>query len=543
MQPGYADIIVGLDYGDEGKARITDIKLESGNYSVVARFNGGNNAGHTLILADGSKLVLHSVPSGVLYKNIINYIGSGCVVDPVFVAFTEIPGMPKSIDLTGRLKISTLCTAITPVHILWDRLTGALIGTTGRGIGPAYTDKARRTDGDVLRNIRLADILIDSEQARKTILAHYNKILQLLHFPNNLVMLSAYCLKNGLKFENASQVELVQIFDHHQDMQEQIKNFIDACKDLKRNGFLEPDPLWLTKQVEVGQNVLMEGAQAYGIDVTYGAVPYTTSSSTVASNAYVGGDLSAKFHRKVFGVTKAICSRVGAGPFVGEFGGSESETYCAAKDEKGQVLYPQTKEKAMYNPDELMKSENVLELGIALRMKTGEYGATTGRPRRIGMVDLMRLKSAIHRTGVDELYITKVDCLTHYQSNALFDGQIPVITKYKSYKVEIDHVPVTAHELYRVTPVISRLASFGDISHVRSVADLPSEVRAFVQFVEQFTSCQVAGIGVGPGRDEMVYFPEIQNQATIKLATALTAEPFGGIMELRSWILEVFSLI
>jgi adenylosuccinate synthase len=505
MKAGKADIIVGLDYGDEGKGRITDEKLQSGEYKIVARFNGGNNAGHTLVPQPGKKLILNSVPSGILNPEVTNYIGSGCVVDPVHLIETEFPRIKNHLDLnSNRLKISALATAITPTHILWDKISGALVGTTGRGIGPAYTDKSRRAENGVIRNLRLGDILADPKKAEGAINISYQEILHFLRQPKNLSLLQAYCQR--YEISEHRQNNLVNELEEREQMSIKIAKFIDCIQQLSQQGLIEKDSLWLTKQVEHGQNVLMEGAQAFGLDISYGSTPFTTSSHTIAGSAYIGGDLSPKYHGQVFGVTKAIASRVGSGPFVGEFGKEESENYCDEKNMLNQPIFDRDFEKANYpDTDKLMQSNDPLDIGIALRIKTDEYGATTGRPRRIAMMDLHRLAAAAGLSGVDQLYITKVDCLMHYTHNRIFNGQVPLITGYQLNGESIDYIPSNRAELDQINPQLTFLPAFPDISKIRSAEALPEQVRNFVDLVQTITRTKVAGIGVGPGRDEMIH--------------------------------------
>lgn len=468
MNKGRADIIVGLDYGDEGKGRITDQKLESGEYSVVARFNGGNNAGHTIIDPQGEKIILNAIPSGVLYPNMINYVGSGSVVDPTHLVKTEIPRVEKSAKLDGRLKISALATAITPIHILDDRLGDKMIGTTGKGIGPAYTAKVKRAQGDVIHNLRLAEILANPVRAKLTLEAH-------------LAELWKKCKREGRELSI-------------KELDAQLEEFIESTLILEKRGFIEKDNLWLTKQVEAGRNVLMEGAQAYGLDVGLGIVPFTTSSHTFAGNAFVGGDLSPRVMGRIFGVSKLIPSRVGSGPFVGELGGNKSETYCAEKKADGSPRYSLTEEANMYIADELLRSDDPFEFGVGLRMKTAEYGATTGRPRRVGIIDLYRMANAARHTGIDELFLTKFDSLKIFEGNNLFKGKLPVIIGYRRDGRMIDYVPATSDELSSVEPMV-------ELVNIPEIMD----EKAFVEMVQQSTRARVAGLGVGPGRNEMRY--------------------------------------
>lgn len=469
MSEGKADVIVGLDYGDEGKGRIADNELDSGKHGVVATFNGGPNAGRTLVSPKGKTLVLNSVPAGVFHAGVMNYIGSGCVVDPVHLVRTELPRIEEMVKMDGRLMISDRATAITPIHILADQLMGGMIGTTGKGIGPAYVGKAMRADGELVENLRLAEIIDNPGWAAEVMGLQYLKLAE--------------------KYKR-SGVELGLL-----KVPAKINEFIKCVLELEKRGFIQKDILWMTRQVQNGVNVLMEGSQAYGLDVGMGAVPYTTSSSTLAANAYVGADLSPRYHGKTIGVSKLIPSRVGAGSFVGEFGGKRSEEYCAKKDADGKPKYRKEVEAELLDPGFLLDCDDELLVGTGLRIKTGEYGAATGRPRRIGKIDLPRISMAARHSGIDELYLTRFDNLSLFKDVRIFEGKMPIITGYKKNGRLLDYVPATARELREIEPVVELI----EIPGIENA-------EAFVKIFQEATRARVAGVGVGPGRDQMHYF-------------------------------------
>ena len=292
MKAGFSDVLIGLQYGDEGKARIIDTIAEE--YDVIARFNGGSNAGHT-IETGGVRISLHQIPSGVFYRDKLLYVGSGCVVNPVKLTaeIREVESVGVSLD--ERFHISGLATLVQPHHVLVDRLTGSAIGTTGQGIGPAYSDRAKRLDGARLLNIRVGDLLSDRAKTFGMV-------------SENLV-------------HTVSHRKLVDF-----DIDQAMEAFAETAGAIVK--FIEPDTLFMSKLADKGLNVLFEGAQSFMLDVVKGSVPYVTSSATLAAAAYVGGDLPPKLHRKTIGVAKAIMSRVGWGPFVSELGGARSEDYC-----------------------------------------------------------------------------------------------------------------------------------------------------------------------------------------------------------------------
>ncbi|MBY3561759.1 adenylosuccinate synthetase [Rhizobium laguerreae] len=457
---GYADVLVGLQYGDEGKARIIDVIAS--DYEVIARFNGGANAGHTVEHAD-KKISLHQVPSGVFHPGKWLYIGSGCVLDPIKLVeeLHEIRKIGGSVD--DRLRISGLASLVQPHHVVIDQHTGSALGTTGQGIGPAYADRANRVVEGRIAHLRVGDLLHDPQQV----------------FAATRENLARAVERNAI--ENIDQATLMSAFE------------IAAQAIIP---LIEPDTLWLTKLATAGYRILFEGAQSFMLDVVKGSVPFVTSSSTLASAAYVGGDLSPKFHRKTIGVAKAIMSRVGRGPFVSEFGGAQSEEYSMSDHAKKQS------EEAKLDVAKLLQSSSAYDIGTALRIKGKEYGATTGRPRRIGAFDLVQLAYATAVNGVDEIYINKCDTLLDFASTSL--PGIPIIVDYKLRGESIDYVPASS-DLYRlVDPIFSSIPPFhSDISGIREPGDLPPEILSFVQEVEK-RSCRIVGIGVGPARDQFV---------------------------------------
>jgi len=460
-------VLVGLQYGDEGKGKILDFLLKYKKYNIVARFNGGANAGHTLEV-NNTKIALHQIPSGIFYKNIILYYGSGCVLDPIKLNEEIRTIESKNIKLSKRLVISPNVPLVKPSDILRDKIIGIKIGTTSNGIGPAYADMAIRSNGEMITNIRLGDYLSNPLKFRKEIQKNLSGII---------------------KKYNIRNIDIIKLS----------KRFHRAVLKLKR--YVVPDPLFLEKLLRRGKKVIFEGANSTMLDPVYGAVPFVTSSRTLASAAYTGGDTSIKHDIEVVGVVKAIMSRVGNGPFASEFGGRKSELYCA--EEKG---YAHTKEKeyAEYpDPKELLKSKDEFTIGRALRMLSGEYGATTKRPRRIGALDLVMIKQNALLNGVNSLFINKVDCLIYFKETPL--KGIPVVIAYKLKGKIIDYMPTNEETLRKVVPVIKYLPFIKtDISNIRNEKDLPKEVLTFVRFIEKQTGIVVKGIGIGPKREQII---------------------------------------
>lgn len=471
---GYADVLIGLQYGDEGKARIVDMLAK--DYDVIARFNGGANAGHTIETKDGGKIALNQVPSGIFYPGKILYIGSGCVVNVEKLAI-EIEKLKNikgaKIDLSKRLRISCQASVIQPHHLLIDAETGKTIGTTKNGIGPCYADKAYRMDGERLLNIKLGDLLDDPQE-------YFQKIRE-----NYLSVCAKY-----------PQLAMIMTPQKADETIATMESFFNRIKE-----YIEPDTLFLEKLAQKGAKVLFEGAQSVMLDITKGSVPYVTSSNTVTAAAYVGGDLSPSYHRKTIGVAKAVMSRVGHGPFASEFGGERSEKYCMSAVD-GKPKYPQAVE-AKYDIEKLLKSGDYFDIGVAMRVLSFEYGTVSARPRRVGMLDLVQLKYAIKMNGVDELMINKCDMLNVFARTKR--GVLPIVDGYTLDGGSIDYVPGTVKAYYNVKAGVSYRKCFKeDVSGVRKFAKLPNELQGLLREVEKFCGCRVAGVGVGPEREQFV---------------------------------------
>lgn len=462
---GYADVLIGLQFGDEGKARVVDMIAK--NYDIIARFNGGANAGHT-IQNKANKIALQQIPSGIFYSNKLLYIGSGCVVNLIKLV-EEIKTVESlGIQLKNRLIISSQASIIQPHHIIIDEIIGKSVGTTKNGIGPAYADKAMRMDNGRPINIRIADLL-DNPQ-------HYFAIIK-----ENLLSATA---KYKITLKNPDKL-----------IQDMKASFILIQE------YVESDPLFLQKKVENGMRVLFEGAQSAMLDVSRGSIPYVTSSNTIAASAYVGGDLSVNYHRKTIGVIKAIMSRVGHGPFPSELGEKKSEQYCM-EVESDKPKYRKDIEKK-YDVDRLLKSSDNFKIGVALRILSQEYGTVTTRPRRIGMFDLVQLCYIVKMNHVNELVINKCDLLNTYSKTK--KRKIPVVIKYKLDKKTIDYVPVSTKAYYRAKPIIEYWDSFFEnVNKISKYDLLPNSLQAFIRKIEKATETKVIGIGVGPERKEFI---------------------------------------
>jgi adenylosuccinate synthase len=464
---GISTVLIGLQYGDEGKARVMDTMLK--DYDIVARFNGGANAGHTLEVGK-IKIALHQVPSGIFYKKMLLYIGSGCVLNPVKLVkeISEIES--KGISLKKRFFISGFVTLILPHHLLIDEIYGKDIGSTKNGIGPAYADRAIRAKDKALKNIRFGDYLSDPDNFKEIVRSELLNIIK----------------EHDIKNVNVN----LSVEEFHKSV-------------IKLKDRLSKNPLMNENLIRSKKNIFFEGAQSVMLDVVTGMTPYVTSSRTIAAAAYTGGDISNRYHDRTIGVAKAIMSRVGNGPFVSEFGGKESEDYCG---EDGGAAHVAEKENADFDMNELLKSNDYFKIGIALRMLTGEYGATTKRPRRIGMLDLVMLRQNCILNGVDDIYINKFDCLTLFAKTSL--KGIPVVVAYNLNGKKIDYMPSSVNEARKIKPVIEYLPFINEnLSDMRKYSQLPFSVKNMIKFIERHVDAKVKGIGVGPKREQFIIIP------------------------------------
>jgi adenylosuccinate synthase len=416
------DILLGLQWGDEGKGKIVDAL--SPEYDVIARFQGGPNAGHSLEF-NNVKHVLHLIPSGIFHPGKLNIIGNGVVIDPA-VFNTEINKLGlEPEELKKRLFISMKAHLILPGHRLLD---GAFesskgdskIGSTLKGIGPAYTDKASRTGlrvGDILRS--------DFDKLYKDHLDAHLRIL-----------------KN---------------YDFTFDLREYEKGWFEGIEALKRFKLVNSEYL-INSLISEKKNILAEGAQGTMLDIDFGSYPFVTSSSTISAGACTGLGISPKQIGEIFGIFKAYCTRVGSGPFPTEL-----------KDETGELL-----------------------------RKTGcEFGATTGRPRRCGWLDLPALKYSIMINGVTKLFMTKADVLSGMDT-------IKVCTGYRIEGMETTEVPFD-HNVPTM-PVYKELKGWSqNISTTRKYDELPDELRHYIEFIEQETRVPVTMVSVGPDRKQTIY--------------------------------------
>ncbi len=418
-------VIIGAQWGDEGKGKIVDLLSDKVEY--VARFQGGANAGHTLKF-DDKEVVLHLVPSGIFNGDAKCIIGNGVVIDPIALV-EEIENVKKmGFSLQHRFFVSQTAHVILPYHKILDKLKEKrrakdAIGTTGRGIGPAYVSKVARI------GIRMVDLL-DRAVLRK-------KIEQNIQDIN-------YALENLYEEPTLNADDLMAEIE---DSIKVLEPYICNTSNI------------LHEAIEAGENILLEGAQGCLLDVDHGTYPYVTSSSPTSGGACTGTGVPPTAITHVMGITKAYCTRVGNGPF----------------------------------PTELLD-----ETGEDLRKKGHEFGATTGRPRRCGWLDLVALKYAVRINGMNELTLTKMDVMDGFE-------EIKVCTSYKINGEETKVFPLCLDEVENVEPVYTSLPGWDkDISGMTSWDELPSAAKSYIEFVEDYLGVKFTIISTGPKRSETI---------------------------------------
>ncbi|MGL5978511.1 MAG: adenylosuccinate synthase [Erysipelotrichaceae bacterium] len=422
-------VVVGTQWGDEGKGKIVDVLGDKVDY--VVRFQGGNNAGHTVIV-NGEKTILHLLPSGVLHSNAKCIIGPGVVVDP-FVLLSELGSLESRGFTTDHVKISDCAHLIMPYHIKLDILQETAkgdkkIGTTKRGIGPCYADKYTRIG---IRVGDLADWDIFKEKLAETLAIKNEQIVKIYEEePYDYNELLA-------KFEAIREKLLPRIID----------SVVEVNDALDQNKF-----------------VLFEGAQAAMLDINYGTYPYVTSSSPTSAGVCTGAGVSPKKLDKIIGVVKAYSTRVGEGPFVTE-------------------LFDET--------------------GDLIRQRGGEFGSTTGRPRRCGWLDLNVVRHAAKINGLTDLVITKIDILSGIE-------QLPICVAYEIDGERFDSIPASLEKLKKAKPIYEVLPGWSeDISNIRDFDALPENCKAYLQRIEELTNTRISLVSVGPDRENNIYLHDI----------------------------------
>lgn len=418
------DLLLGLQWGDEGKGKIVDVL--TADYDIIARFQGGPNAGHTLEFG-GIKHVLHTIPSGIFHEKSVNVVGNGVVIDPVILA-KEIDDLSKyNLDIPSRLLISRKAHLILPTHRLLDAASEASkgkakIGSTLKGIGPTYMDKTGRN------GLRVGDTELPDFMER------YHALVK-----KHLAMLDNY---------NA-RIEF--------DLNELEREWFAALEVLKTLTFVDSEH-YLNQAVAQGKKILAEGAQGAMLDVDFGTYPFVTSSNTMAAGACTGLGVPPRAIGEVFGIFKAYTTRVGSGPFPTELNDATGDRLC--------------------------------EIGR-------EYGATTGRRRRCGWLDLPVLKYACMVSGVSQLMMMKADVLSGFP-------EVKVCTHYEYMGKKIDYLPYNIEEQY-LRPVYETLPGWsGDLTGVTDEAGIPQELRAYIAYIEKALGVPITIVSVGPDRTQTI---------------------------------------
>lgn len=419
------DLLLGLQWGDEGKGKIVDVLTS--NYSIIARFQGGPNAGHTLVF-NGMKHVLHTIPSGIFHNNVINLVGNGVVIDPVIFK-NELKKLDtQNINYKKSLRISRKAHLILPTHRLLDAASEiakgkAKIGSTLKGIGPTYMDKTGRN------GIRVGDLEFDDWKEKYRALA--NKHERMIAFYN---------------------------MDLQYDLKTLEVEFFKAIETLKAITFIDSEE-YIHQALKEKKSILAEGAQGSLLDIDFGTYPFVTSSNTTAAGACIGLGVAPSKIRDVFGIFKAYTTRVGSGPFPTELFDEDGKTM-------GRVGF--------------------------------EFGATTGRSRRCGWLDLVSLKYACQINGVTQLMMMKGDVLSGFKT-------LKVCTAY-NYKGEIiKHLPYNIEEK-NVTPIYTKFKGWSeDLTTIEEASHLPKEIKNYIAFLEKELEIPIKIVSVGPDRKQTIF--------------------------------------
>lgn len=418
------DLLLGLQWGDEGKGKIVDVLTK--NYDIIARFQGGPNAGHTLIF-DGHKHVLHTIPSGIFHDSALNVVGNGVVIDPVIFK-KELENLDKhDIDYTKKLLISRKAHLILPTHRLLDAASEtskgkAKIGSTLKGIGPTYMDKTGRN------GMRVGDLELDNWRDK------YKSLTQ-------------------------KHIKMLDFFDVdiQYDIEELEAEFCKGVEKLRTLTFIDSEE-FLNNAIKEKKTILAEGAQGSLLDIDFGTYPYVTSSNTTAAGACTGLGVAPNKIGDVFGIFKAYTTRVGSGPF----------------------------------PTELFDED-----GATMGRVGHEFGATTGRPRRCGWLDLVALKYAIQVNGVTQLMMMKGDVLSGFDT-------IKVCTSYNYKGNEITHLPYNI-EPENVTPNFTEFTGWEkDLTVLTEENQLPENLMNYIAFIEKETEVPIKIVSVGPDRKQTI---------------------------------------
>ena len=427
-------VVVGSQWGDEGKGKITDLLSEEAD--IIVRYQGGCNAGHTVVKGD-EQYIFHLIPSGILHRGVKCLIGNGVVIDPQSL-LQEIENLKKkNIEIDDNLFIDFKAHVVFPYHKTLDEIRETKrgkdkIGTTKRGIGPAYADKIART------GIRMID-LIDEKFLQKK-------------------------LENNLNEKDTIFEKLYRLKISNQEKKDILKKYIEYGQLLKK--YVTDVSLYLNQAISEDKKILFEGAQGTLLDVDHGTFPYVTSSNPIAGGACIGTGVGPTKIDRVMGITKAYTTRVGRGPFPTEMQG-ELEEYT--------------------------------------RQKGGEFGATTGRPRRCGWFDAVLVNYAVRINGMDSMVLTKIDVLGDFD-------KIKICTSYKYNGETINEFPVHLETLQNCIPIYEEMEGWkGDISQITKYEDFPQQLKAYINRIEELVKTKVGIVSVGPKRSQTIIREKVFN--------------------------------
>jgi adenylosuccinate synthase len=419
------DLLLGLQWGDEGKGKIVDVLTS--NYNIIARFQGGPNAGHTLVF-NGRKHVLHTIPSGIFHENAVNLVGNGVVIDPVIFK-KELDNLTEQgVNYSKSLLISRKAHLILPTHRLLDAASEASkgkakIGSTLKGIGPTYMDKTGRN------GIRIGDLELDNWEEKYRSLAN----------------------------KHQSMIDFYDV-DLQYNLSELETEFFEAIKTLKSLKFIDSEE-YLQQAKANNKSILAEGAQGSLLDIDFGTYPFVTSSNTTAAGACTGLGVSPTSIKEVFGIFKAYTTRVGSGPFPTEL-----------FDKNGEIM-----------------------------AKVGnEFGATTGRPRRCGWLDLVALKYSCQINGVTQLMMMKADVLSGFD-------ELKICTAYNYKGKQIKHLPYNI-ESHNVKPIYTNFCGWKeDLTQMEEKSELPEQLMDYIKFLEKELEIPIKIVSVGPDRKQTIF--------------------------------------
>ena len=416
------DVLLGLQWGDEGKGKIVDVITS--RYDIIARFQGGPNAGHTLVF-DGIKHVTHTIPSGVFHESCLNVVGNGVVIDPVIFKREMDELAQFDLDLPARLVISKKAHLILPTHRLLDAASEkakgkAKIGSTLKGIAPTYMDKTGRN------GLRVGDLV------EKNFREKYDTLVK-------------------------KHAQILKYYNYEYELEPLETEWFEAIEALTSLDLIDSEYM-VNQALKEGKSVLAEGAQGTLLDIDFGSYPFVTSSNTISAGACTGLGIAPNTIGEVIGVFKAYCTRVGSGPF---------------------------------------PTEQINEAGERMQKAGHEYGATTGRPRRCGWIDMPALKYTVMINGVTQLIMTKADVLTGFEN-------IKICTHYLFKGEEIDSLPYQINE--DLKPMYKEIKGWdADLTGLSSIDDIPQELDDYITYIENELHVPIVMVSVGPDRKETLH--------------------------------------